>query len=80
MRWRWRRTARRVLTLEWLDGMSLADELEGARVIVRARPDYYVGRGTLTLRATEVRPVGVGELLARLERLKRILYARSLYR
>jgi exodeoxyribonuclease VII large subunit len=47
--------------------------------VIRARPDYYVGRGTLTLRATEVRPVGVGELLARLERLKRILSAEGLF-
>src|SRR5829696_4450846 len=61
---------------EVLDGILLA---EGARVVVRARPDYYVGRGTLTLRATEVRPVGVGELLARLERLKRLLYAEGLF-
>jgi exodeoxyribonuclease VII large subunit len=59
-----------------LDGIVLTD---GARVVIRARPDYYVGRGTLTLRATEVRPVGVGELLARLERLKRILYAEGLF-
>jgi exodeoxyribonuclease VII large subunit len=59
-----------------LDGIVVA---EGARVVVRARPDYYVGRGTLTLRATEVRPVGVGELLARLERLKKILYAEGLF-
>jgi exodeoxyribonuclease VII large subunit len=59
-----------------LDGVALAD---GARVVVRARPDYYIGRGTLTLRATEVRPVGIGELLARLERLKRMLHAEGLF-
>lgn len=59
-----------------LDGIALA---EGARVVVRARPDYYVGRGTLSLRATEVRPVGIGELLARLERLKRLLHAEGLF-
>jgi exodeoxyribonuclease VII large subunit len=59
-----------------LDGIALAD---GARVVVRARPDYYVGRGTLSLRATEVRPVGIGELLARLERLKRLLHAEGLF-
>ena len=61
---------------EVLDGVALPD---GARVVVRARPDYYVGRGTLSLRATEVRPVGVGELLARLERLKRLLHAEGLF-
>ncbi|HEX6756115.1 MAG TPA: exodeoxyribonuclease VII large subunit [Mycobacteriales bacterium] len=61
---------------EVLDGLAL---VEGARVVVRARPDYYVGRGTLTLRATEVRPVGVGELLARLDRLRRLLHAEGLF-
>jgi exodeoxyribonuclease VII large subunit len=59
-----------------LDGIEL---VEGARVVVRARPDYYVGRGTLTLRATEVRPVGIGELLARLDRLRRLLHAEGLF-
>lgn len=52
---------------------------EGARVVVRARPDYYVARGSLSLRATEIRPVGLGELLARLERLKAILAAEGLF-
>lgn len=61
---------------EVLEGVALTD---GARVIVRARPDYYIARGTLSLRATDVRPVGVGELLARLERLKRLLYAEGLF-
>jgi exodeoxyribonuclease VII large subunit len=61
---------------EVLDGIVLTD---GARIVVRARPDYYVGRGQLSLRATEVRPVGVGELLARLERLKRVLHAEGLF-
>jgi exodeoxyribonuclease VII large subunit len=59
-----------------LDGVLITD---GARVVVRARPDYYVGRGQLSLRATEVRPVGIGELLARLERLKRLLHAEGLF-
>ncbi|HEX5495015.1 MAG TPA: exodeoxyribonuclease VII large subunit [Mycobacteriales bacterium] len=59
-----------------LDGVSLT---EGARVVVRARPDYYVARGTLSLRASEIRPVGIGELLARLERLRRLLHAEGLF-
>lgn len=52
---------------------------DGARIVVRARPDFYLARGTLTLRAVEIRPVGVGELLARLERLKRVLAAEGLF-
>src|ERR671932_1160184 len=52
---------------------------EGARVIVRARPDYYVARGSFSLRATEIRAVGLGELLARIERVRRLLGAEGLF-
>ncbi len=52
---------------------------EGARVVVHARPEWYAPRGQLSLRAVEIRPVGVGELLARLERLKRSLTAEGLF-
>src|SRR4051794_18929409 len=48
---------------------------EGSRVVLRARPDFYLERGTLSLRASEVRQVGLGELLARLDQLKRMLAA-----
>jgi exodeoxyribonuclease VII large subunit len=53
--------------------------LEGARVVVHARPTYYVPRGTLAMAATDIRPIGLGELLARLERLKRLLAAEGLF-
>jgi exodeoxyribonuclease VII large subunit len=53
--------------------------VEGSRVVLRARPDFYLERGTLSLRATEIRQVGLGELLARLEQLKRILAAEGLF-
>lgn len=52
---------------------------EGARVVVRAQPEFYLTRGSLSLRASEIRHVGVGELLARLERLKRILATEGLF-
>jgi exodeoxyribonuclease VII large subunit len=58
----------------------LADAIEeGSRVVVRARPDFYIERGTLSLRATEIRQVGLGELLARLEALKKLLAAEGLF-
>jgi exodeoxyribonuclease VII large subunit len=58
----------------------LADAIgEGSRVVVRARPDFYLERGTLSLRATEIRQVGLGELLARLEALKQLLAAEGLF-
>ena len=52
---------------------------EGDRVVIHAKPDFYAGRGTLSLKAIEIRPVGVGELLARLERLKGVLAAEGLF-
>ena len=52
---------------------------EGARVLVHAKPDYYLQRGTLSLRASELRAVGIGELLARLARLKELLAAEGLF-
>lgn len=52
---------------------------EGSRVVVHAKPTYYIPRGTLSLAADEIRMVGLGELLARLERLKRLLAAEGLF-
>ena len=52
---------------------------EGARIVVHAKPEFYAGRGTLSLKALEIRPVGVGELLARLERLKALLGQEGLF-
>lgn len=52
---------------------------EGARIVVRARADFYAGRGTLSLRASEIRAVGIGELLARIDRLRQLLAAEGLF-
>ncbi|MDD7966939.1 exodeoxyribonuclease VII large subunit [Actinomycetospora lemnae] len=52
---------------------------EGARVVVHGKPSYFFGRGTLSLRVDEIRPVGVGELLARIERLRALLAAEGLF-
>jgi len=61
-----------------LDAMP-APLAEGARVVVQAKPTFWTKRGTLQLDARQVRPVGVGELLARLEHLKRILASEGLF-
>ncbi|GAA4306512.1 exodeoxyribonuclease VII large subunit [Actinomadura luteofluorescens] len=53
---------------------------DGARVVVHAKPDFWINRGTFSLSVLEIRPVGVGELLARLERLKRVLASEGLFR
>ncbi|MCO1577026.1 exodeoxyribonuclease VII large subunit [Crossiella sp. SN42] len=52
---------------------------EGARVIMHGRPVFYEGRGTISLRVDEIRAVGIGELLARIERLRRLLAAEGLF-
>jgi exodeoxyribonuclease VII large subunit len=61
-----------------LDAMP-APLAEGARVVVQAKPTFWTKRGTLQLSARQVRPVGVGELLARLEHLKRVLASEGLF-
>jgi exodeoxyribonuclease VII large subunit len=51
----------------------------GARVVVWAKPDFNTTRGSFALTAIEVRQVGIGELLARLERLRKALAAEGLF-
>ena len=50
-----------------------------ARVIMYAKPSWYTKNGSLTLSAREIRHVGVGELLARLEALKTLLALEGLF-
>jgi exodeoxyribonuclease VII large subunit len=52
---------------------------EGARVVVWAKPDFSMGKGAFSLSALELRAVGIGELLARMERLRRSLAAEGLF-
>jgi exodeoxyribonuclease VII large subunit len=52
---------------------------EGARIVVWARPDFNANRGSFALTALEIRAVGIGELLARLDRLRRSLAAEGLF-
>src|SRR5690606_40442823 len=40
---------------------------EGAHIVVHAKPTFWPKRGTLQLEADQLRAVGVGELLARIE-------------
>jgi len=53
--------------------------VEGASVVVHAKPSYYPNRGSLSLAAREIRLVGIGELLARLERRRQLLAAEGLF-
>jgi exodeoxyribonuclease VII large subunit len=53
--------------------------VEGASVVVHAKPSFYANRGTLSLHAREIRMVGLGELLARIERRRQLLAAEGLF-
>jgi exodeoxyribonuclease VII large subunit len=52
---------------------------DGCRVVVHGKPSLHLSRGTLSLRVDEIRAVGIGELLARIERLRRVLDAEGLF-
>lgn len=59
---------------------SLQPPLEaGQRVILLAKPNFWPRNGSLTMRASEVRAVGLGELLAQLARLKELLASEGLF-
>jgi len=62
----------------------IVDELQppltdGARIVAWVKPDFYAARGSLTMTAYDVRPVGVGALLARIEALRAMLAAEGLF-
>ena len=52
---------------------------EGARVVIWAKPEFNAAKGSFALTATQVKAVGIGELLARLERLRAALAAEGLF-
>jgi exodeoxyribonuclease VII large subunit len=52
---------------------------EGDHVVVHAKPVFWTKRGTLQMQANEIKAVGVGELLARIEALKKVLAAEGLF-
>lgn len=52
---------------------------DGDRIVVYGKPAFYAGRGSFSLWVTDIRHVGVGELLARIENLRRQLAAEGLF-
>src|SRR5580692_2537733 len=62
----------------------MLDDLEvplaqGARIVVWGKPEYWPNRGSLTFSAVEIRPVGLGALLARIEELRKLLASEGLF-
>ncbi|WP_209372046.1 exodeoxyribonuclease VII large subunit [Brevibacterium renqingii] len=52
---------------------------EGSHIVANLKADFWTKTGRLTMRANDIRAVGLGELLARLERLKKQLAAEGLF-
>ena len=52
---------------------------DGDRVVVCGKPAFYAGRGTFSMWVTEIRHVGEGELLAKIERLRALLNSEGLF-
>ncbi len=56
-----------------------ADLKQGDRVVALVKPNYWIKGGTLTMQVLEMKHVGLGDLLERLERLKRTLAVEGLF-
>jgi exodeoxyribonuclease VII large subunit len=56
-----------------------ADLKQGDRVIAAVKPNYWVKGGSLTMQVSDMRHVGLGDLLERLERLRAQLAAEGLF-
>lgn len=52
---------------------------ENARVVINSKVTWFAKSGSLTFSAKEIKQVGIGELLARLEHLKQVLAAEGLF-
>jgi exodeoxyribonuclease VII large subunit len=52
---------------------------QGSRVVACVKPSFYTKTGKLSMVASAMRPVGLGDLLARVEKLRRTLEAEGLF-
>ena len=50
----------------------------GQRVLVHGKPEFWMNRGSLVFRARVIQPVGLGELMIQLEKLKQKLLQEGL--
>ena len=58
---------------------AVAPLSENARVVINSKVNFYLPTGRLSLNAREIRQIGIGELLARLEALKKLLASEGLF-
>lgn len=67
-------------TIPWAQAEAMGIPLDdGARVVLHAQPQWWTRSGDLQMVADEVRAVGLGDLLARIEALKTALGAEGLF-
>ena len=58
----------------------LAAPLErGSRVVAQLKPDFWLKTGRLSMQGQDIRAVGLGDLLARIEQLRQALAAEGLF-
>ena len=59
---------------------AMATPLErGSRVVAQLKPDFWLKTGRLSMQSRDIRPVGLGDLLARIEMLRQALAAEGLF-
>ena len=58
---------------------SIAPLEQNARVVIRSKPTWWTKNGSLSFNISEIRQVGVGELMARLEALKNLLASEGIF-
>lgn len=61
-----------------LEGISPEIE-QGSRIVTQLKPEWWQVRGTLDFKVLQLRAVGVGELMIRLEALRNLLQAEGLF-
>jgi exodeoxyribonuclease VII large subunit len=71
-------SARVICSTAALDATSPPPDV-GARVVIWAKPEFNSAKGSFALTATQIKAVGIGDLLARLERRRVALAAEGLF-
>lgn len=52
---------------------------QGSRVVAQLKPDFWLKTGRLSMQGQDIRPVGLGDLLARIEQLRQALATEGLF-
>lgn len=51
----------------------------GSRVVARVKPSFWLKNGRLSMNASDIKPVGIGDLMVRLEKLRKALFDEGLF-